>query len=160
METLISSLGELVEGAKARAHSGAQYAGEVTPQEAWDFLSKNDNVALVDVRTVQEWAAGAPDTSDAGKPLVKLEWKQSPNYTLNPNFVSDFAKAIPDKNVALFFLCRSGGRSLDAAAAMTKEGYRYCFNVTGGFEGAPGAQNQRGNQTGWKAANLPWRQDQ
>lgn len=161
LEAQISSLSALNEAAKSRAYPQVDYAGEVSPQEALEFVKSNPNAILVDVRTPPEWAAGEPDISASGKELVKLEWKLAPTYTLNPNFVPELSKVAPDKNAALFFLCRSGGRSLDAAAAMTQAGYRYCFNVTGGFEGASGPQDQRGNSlTGWKAANLPWRQRQ
>ena len=56
----------------------------------------------------------------------------------------------------LFFICRSGSRSLAAAKAMAAEGYRACHNVAGGFEGP--LDNQRHRVGGWKAAGLPWLQ--
>ena len=60
------------------------------------------------------------------------------------------------KHTPMFFLCRSGGRSLDAAIAVAAEGYNYCFNITGGFEGDIDEKSQRATIHGWKYANLPW----
>ena len=56
----------------------------------------------------------------------------------------------------LFFICRSGSRSLAAAKAMAAAGYRACHNVAGGFEGPLDDDSHRGSVGGWKAAGLPW----
>jgi rhodanese-related sulfurtransferase len=58
----------------------------------------------------------------------------------------------------LFFICRSGSRSLAAAKAMTAAGYRACHNVTEGFEGPLDDARHRGILLGWKAIGLPWQQ--
>jgi rhodanese-related sulfurtransferase len=58
----------------------------------------------------------------------------------------------------LFFICRSGSRSLAAAKAMATAGYRACHNVAGGFEGPLDDERPRGSVGGWKAAGLPWLQ--
>src|SRR5690606_19047373 len=40
------------------------YAGDLTPQEAWDLLLSEPGAVLVDVRTEAEWRfVGVPDTS-------------------------------------------------------------------------------------------------
>jgi rhodanese-related sulfurtransferase len=59
----------------------------------------------------------------------------------------------------ILFICRSGGRSRAAAAALTAAGYRRCYNVAEGFEGNPDPERHRGKTGGWKAAGLPWVQD-
>ena len=56
----------------------------------------------------------------------------------------------------LFFICRSGGRSLAAAKTMAEAGYRACHNVAGGFEGPLDDDRHRGFAGGWKATGLPW----
>jgi len=56
------------------------------------------------------------------------------------------------------FLCRSGARSRAAAIAMTAAGFAKAFNASGGFEGDLDALRHRGNNNGWKAAQLPWKQ--
>jgi rhodanese-related sulfurtransferase len=58
----------------------------------------------------------------------------------------------------LFFICRSGSRSLAAAKAMAAIGYRACHNVAPGFEGPLDDERHRGALGGWKAAGLPWQQ--
>ena len=41
----------------------SNYAGDITPQEAWDILTSNPDATLVDVRTDAEWRfVGVPDT--------------------------------------------------------------------------------------------------
>lgn len=147
-----NSLSQLLLEAQSRKAPQVEYAGEVTPQEVYAYLSAHEAV-LIDVRTPSEWQAGRPDLSQAQGKLLLLSWKTYPDYAVNPTFVQELsAENSVGKDTPLFFLCRSGGRSLDAAVAMTAAGYRYCFNVTGGFEGArvPG--------TGWKAAQLPYKQ--
>jgi len=148
----------LSEKARQNAHENLAYAGEVSPRDAYGHLALEQNAFLIDVRTKPEWEQGIPDLTDTGKNPLLIEWKKAPDYALNSNFVSELSKAVPDKNAALFFLCRSGGRSLDAALAMTQQGYRHCFNVPDGFEGSPATNQQYGRPTGWKAEKLPWRQ--
>ena len=132
------------------------YAGEVSPLEAWEHLKSDKKAVLVDVRTPVEWAySGEPDLSSIGKEVLKVSWKTFPSYTLNDQF-SAFVKAAGiDVEAPLFFLCRTGGRSLDAACAMAGEGYTRCYNVTDGFEGPLDAAHHRSTVAGWKASGLP-----
>jgi len=58
----------------------------------------------------------------------------------------------------LYFICRSGSRSMAAAKAMAKAGYRCCHNVASGFEGPLDDLRHRGTVGGWKATGLPWLQ--
>ena len=55
------------------------------------------------------------------------------------------------------FICRSGGRSHQAAAAASAAGYTESFNVLEGFEGEVDPQGHRGTVGGWRKAGLPWR---
>jgi rhodanese-related sulfurtransferase len=59
----------------------------------------------------------------------------------------------------VLFLCRSGGRSRNAAVAMTAAGFGSCYNVAEGFEGDKDGEGHRGRVGGWKLAGLPWRQE-
>jgi rhodanese-related sulfurtransferase len=62
-----------------------------------------------------------------------------------------------DREALVMFICRTGGRSHNAAAKASEAGYAEAFNVIEGFEGAAdSATKQRGNINGWKAAGLPW----
>ena len=135
------------------------YAGEITPEEAYQYLLNNKAV-IVDVRTMPEWQfTGLPDLSATQGTLATVSWKNYPDFSTNPKFADQLA-SVPDisKDTTLLFLCRSGGRSLDAAVAMTQAGYQNCFNITGGFEGDPDANSHRGTASGWKAKKLPWKQ--
>lgn len=142
-----------------RANPTSLYAGDVTPQEAWEALQAGPTAQLIDVRTAPEWAiAGLPNLDSLGKQTETLSWKFFPNYDLNPDFIAKLEQRHPDKTAPLYFLCKTGGRSTDAAIAATQAGYTAAYNVAGGFEGDMNNQRQRGTVSGWKAAGLPWLQ--
>jgi len=138
------------------------YAGDLSPRESWELLSKEAEGQLVDVRTEAEWNfVGAPDLSGLKRRVVFCEWQRFPPE-MNPSFVEECAQALSAagyaKGSALFFLCRSGARSKSAAIAMTAAGYGPCFNIKDGFEGALDPERHRGVAAGWKAEGLPWTQ--
>jgi len=135
----------------------SEYAGDISPKEAWAKLEEDPDAVLVDVRTKPEWAfVGLPDLSPVGKKTVLLEWQAYPDMQVDPSFVDklEAAGANPDKPV--MFLCRSGARSKAAAIAATARGFKAAYNVAGGFEGDPDEQRHRGNKNGWKHDGLPW----
>lgn len=136
------------------------YAGDASPADTWNTLNQSPNAQLVDVRTQAEWAfSGVPTLDSLGKTVKTISWKFYPKFDLNPDFIAQLEAAVPDKSAPLFFLCKTGGRSLDAAIAATEAGYTTCYNVEGGFEGDINTKNhQRGQVNGWKAARLPWQQ--
>ena len=138
-----------------------RYAGDVAPAEAWASLSADGHAVLVDVRTRAEWSfVGLPSLDALGKKPITLEWQVFPSMAVNPDFVEVLDGALTTAGIAkdapLFFLCRSGVRSLHAAVAMTEAGWERCFNVAGGFEGPLDPERHRGAVSGWKAAGLPW----
>jgi rhodanese-related sulfurtransferase len=135
------------------------YNGDVTPQQAWQALSTNPQARLIDVRTQAEWMfAGVPDLSSIGKKVHCISWKFYPTYELNAQFLAQLSKEVSDTSAPLYFLCKTGGRSTDAAIAAHGAGFRECFNIEGGFEGESNESRQRGRINGWKAAKLPWEQ--
>ncbi len=135
------------------------YAGDVTPAAAWQALGANPAAELVDVRTAPEWVfAGVPDLTSLGKTLHKISWKFYPAYDLNSQFLAQLEAAMPDRSAPIYFLCKTGGRSLDAAVAATGAGYTTCYNIAGGMEGEMNDARQRGQRNGWKASQLPWEQ--
>lgn len=155
----ITPLDELLTKAANNKINNLPYAGELLPEEVYSYLQENEGV-LVDVRTQAEWQfVGIPDISGTRGSLALISWKNYPGFTQNMQFAESLAgvKNIT-KDTPLFFICRSGGRSLDAAVAMSAAGYFHCFNVTHGFEGEPDIEGQRGNTHGWKFSKLPWRQ--
>ena len=135
------------------------YAGDVSPKQAWDMLSHDENAVLVDVRTDAEWGyVGVTDLSSLGKQQINVSWQHFPGGHLNGNFAREIAANGVRPHHTVLFLCRSGQRSKHAAVAMTREGYGQCYNVADGFEGAPDQEGHRGRVAGWKVEGLPWRQ--
>ena len=139
--------------------------GEVDPDEAWKILNSDETARLIDVRTHAEWSfVGVPDTREIGTAPIFVEWSSYPNMSVNPAFASEVESAIGSENPgSLLFICRSGARSLQAAMAVTDHFARQgksvtCVNVAEGFEGDVDASGHRGNQNGWKARGLAWRQ--
>ena len=138
---------------------------EVGPKETWDGLRNDKDAVLVDVRTHAEWSfVGLPDLSELGKELILNQWAILPGMQQNPSFMDELDKqldgAAPSK---IYFLCRSGVRSLSAAhlvsEAFAARGQSVdCVNIIGGFEGDLDQDCQRGNMNGWKNDGLPWRQ--
>jgi len=131
----------------------------VSPKQSFEALLADPEAQLVDVRTDAEWQyVGLPDLRDAGKQAVLISWQYFPSGNVNARFVEELRDAGLSTDTKLYFLCRSGVRSLAAARLAEQSGFFQCFNVTEGFEGHPDAQGHRGTLDGWKAAGLPWRQ--
>ena len=135
------------------------YAGDLTPQQAWDLLTSDENALLVDVRTDAEWAyVGIPDVRDRrarGARRVGVVPVRAPEPAVPQAARRDRPGARRRRPVV--FLCRSGVRSVAAANAATAAGFGPAYNVLEGFEGDVGADGHRGH-SGWRAAGLPWRQ--
>ena len=132
---------------------------DVPPQAAWEALRTDPAAQLIDVRTDAEWNfVGVPDLLVAGKQAVLIPWQVYPAMTVNGQFTAHLAEAGLTPEHHLYFLCRSGARSLAAARTAQAAGYAHAYNVADGFEGPPDAAGHRGGAAGWKAAGLPWRQ--
>ncbi len=113
----------------------------------------------MDVRTDAEWCyVGLPDLAEAGKQTVLLSWQFYPSGNVNRDFVQGLRDAGLAPGMPLYFICRSGVRSLAAAREAAAAGFGPCFNVACGFEGDVDANGHRGTCDGWKAEGLPWRQ--
>ena len=128
------------------------YAGDLTPQEAWDKLE--EGAILVDVRTEGEWAhIGIPDTKATENDPLFIQWT-FPGGIPNPDIINDLNQQAPeDRATELVFLCRSGQRSIAAAIAATQAGFT-SYNVLEGFEGDPDRFGER-TVNGWKNRGLP-----
>jgi rhodanese-related sulfurtransferase len=128
------------------------YAGNVTPQEAWDLISSHSAV-LVDVRTAEErqFVGRVQDS-------VHVPWLTGANLQRNPRFVRELESKVRRDDVVLL-LCRSGSRSVAAAQALTEARFRNAFNILEGFEGELDDLQQRGSRSGWRFNRLPWIQD-
>ena len=136
------------ERAKALA---LDYAGAVTPQEAW-ALRQAGAADIVDVRTQAEYeyVGRIPSTT-------LVEWRKIGDTARNPAFIDELA-ALFARERALLFLCRSAVRSHHAATLATQSGFQRAYNILEGFEGDLDPEGHRGTLGGWRRAGLPWRQ--
>ena len=131
----------------------------VAPTQTWEALQSDENAQLVDVRTDAEWNfVGVPDLRATGKETVLIPWQMYPTMQRNGNFETNLTHAGLTPDHTLYFICRSGTRSMAAAQAALAAGFPRVFNVADGFEGPPDVRGHRGSTSGWKAEGLPWRQ--
>ncbi len=129
----------------------------VPPSQTWEALSGNPEAVLVDVRTDAEWSfVGIPDLGPAGKEVRLIPWQVYPTMQRNAGFVEDLTAAGVKPSDHVYFLCRSGARSMAAAQAAQAAGFAHVYNVADGFEGPVDAEGHRGHAAGWKAEGLPW----
>ena len=138
---------------------------EVLPNKAWDLLQSDPSAVLVDVRTKAEWNfVGGPDLEQLNKQVIRIEWLAFPEMSVNMGFTGELFSHFGDRfPEAIYFICRSGVRSLDAAICIVRAVEEIgrktrCVNVAEGFEGDLNDGNQRGDTNGWKKSGLPWRQ--
>ena len=136
---------------RARAQ-GLPYEGALLPAEAHAILQNQTGAKLVDVRSRAEldFVGRVPGS-------VEIEWKSYPGMRPNAQFVDQLKQQVPADAVVMF-LCRSGGRSHETAAAAAQAGYRDAYNVLEGFEGDRDACGHRNTTGGWRARGLPWSQ--
>ncbi|MSU90477.1 rhodanese-like domain-containing protein [Rhodobacteraceae bacterium 2CG4] len=137
----------------------------MSPDEVWTALETDGTAQLVDVRTRPEWSfVGVPDLSALGRQVVLAEWRRFPDMQVAPDFAESILDTLGDPPPSqIFFICRSGARSLDAArdvAAVCRQRELpiRCVNVAEGFEGDLDQNRHRGAMNGWKARGLAWQQ--
>ena len=141
----------ILERAQQRAKElDLPYEGALLPAEAFTLLQEAPGVKLVDVRSRAEW-----DWVGRIPGAIEIEWQAYPGMRANPDFLAYLSSQV-DTEALVMFICRSGGRSHQAAAVATQAGYLDCYNIIEGFEGDKDATGHRGAKGGWKAAGLPW----
>ncbi|MDR3538064.1 MAG: rhodanese-like domain-containing protein [Acetobacteraceae bacterium] len=131
----------------------------VPPVKTWEALKADPQAQLVDVRTDVEWNfVGVPDLAALAKQAVLIPWQVYPTMQRNAGFEDQLKKVGFTPEHHIYFLCRSGVRSLAAAEAAQAAGFPNVYNIADGFEGPVDAEGHRGAVAGWKAEGLPWRQ--
>ena len=120
---------------------------QLSSKELKNFLSKNKNVELLDVRTQNEWDnIGRPDGEKLGLKTHFVTIVRSPDPSANKGFVEEVKRKIDPKK-QLLIICKAGGRSMMAAQLLSQEQIK-CINISDGFEG-------NGENPGWKQEDLP-----
>jgi len=147
---------EIIVIAQKRAvEKNLPYAGALTPKEAFEVLQANSQALLVDVRTKAEL-----DLVGRIPGALNVEWAFYPGMVANENFAEQLTAELNNRNIGknsvLIFLCRTGGRSNNAATVAASLGYTQAYNTLEGFEGEANADKQRTMINGWKHAGLPW----
>ena len=85
------------------------YAGDLTPQQAWSLLKEDENCQLVDCRTTAEWSlVGVPELESIKKLPFFVEWQTFPMMEKNPRFFQEISEKITEKSTKIILLCRSG----------------------------------------------------
>ena len=133
---------------------------QISASDAYKAIAETGGI-LVDVRTQAEWMfVGVPDLSQIGSRAIFLEWQSLPAMQINLDFPRQLAEAVTEAggntDTPLYFLCRSGARSMSAAQVMTEAGYSTCYNIADGFEGPLDGARHRNVTAGWRASGLPW----
>ena len=124
---------------------------QLTPPEAHDILKTNREAVYLDVRTVEEFAAGHPAGAHNVPILFVDPATRQPR--VNPDFIVAVERIVP-RTAKLLVGCQSGGRSQRACELLADAGFSDLANVAGGFGGA---HDQMGRVVvpGWRDAGLP-----
>ena len=113
---------------------------------AFNFLSKKVNSHLIDTRSDIEWkTTGIPDLSSINKKTTLINWGPVLDQTFFEQYKKFLLTSFNQKD-SLFFICRSGSRSLMAAKFAIEFGFKNSFNIYEGFHNE--------NDQNWKK-NLP-----
>ncbi len=134
---------------------------DLTPQQAMQMMKDDPRTVLVDIRSSMEFLfVGHP------KGAVHIPWIDEPDWTVNPEFVTDIRKlmlggsicTIDEGCAPVILICRSGKRSLEAGKALLEGGFIRIFHIDEGFEGDLDDNHQRSTLGGWRFRGLPWEQ--
>jgi rhodanese-related sulfurtransferase len=130
----------------------AQTFEQISSQKAFQML-KNPSTYLIDVRSIAEYVfVGHPEMAYNIPLTFWSEEKQ--RFISNENFLADIESRFKKEDI-LIFICRSGGRSLRAAAMARQSGLLNVFSIKEGFEGESDEKGYR-SINGWKNSGLPY----
>ena len=117
---------------------------QITCKEIKDYLKKNPESVILDVRTQEEWDNdGKPDGDKIGLKTYFLEIRRDAFF----DFVQEFNNLNINKDKEILVICKSGERSQISAELLSRENYK-SINISDGFMGS-----QEG--VGWKKSGLP-----
>ena len=117
---------------------------QITCKEIKDYLKKNPESVLLDVRTQEEWDNdGKPDGDKIGLKTYFLEIRRDAIF----DFVQEVNNLNINKDKEILVICKSGERSHISAELLSRENYK-SINISDGFMGS-----QEG--IGWKNNGLP-----
>ena len=119
---------------------------QIICKEIKNYLKKNTNCVLLDVRTQEEWDNdGKPDGDKIGLRTYFLEIQKNVLF----DFVQEFQNLNINQDKEILVICKSGERSQISAELLSRENYK-SINISDGFIGS-----QEG--VGWKNCGLPYK---
>ena len=117
---------------------------QLASKDIKNYLTKNPDCVLLDVRTQQEWdTIGRPDGEKIGLKTYFLEIRRDAFF----DFVKEFKNLNINQNKEILVICASGERSQISAELLSRENYK-SINISDGFMGS-----QEG--VGWQKSGLP-----
>ena len=117
---------------------------QIVSKDIKDYLTKDPNKVLLDVRTQEEWdLVGKPDGDKIGLKTYFLEIKRDSFF----DFVEEFKAFNINKDHEILVICKSGERSQISAELLFRENYK-TINISDGFEGSSEGE-------GWINSGLP-----
>jgi rhodanese-related sulfurtransferase len=120
----------------------------VSPEEAQRMM-EDEGYVYLDVRSIPEFEAGHPK----GAYNVPLLHMAAGGMQPNDRFM-DEVRATFAKDAKIVVGCKAGGRSLQAAELMAREGFSDVIDQRAGFDGARDAFG-RVAEPGWAHVSLP-----
>jgi len=125
----------------------------LTPKEAQAYLLAHPEAVPIDCRTEMEYFY-------VGHPLgaTHVAWQEAPDWEVNTQFAAQVLREAGSREHPVVLICRSGNRTLDAGAALERDGFAEVVNVLYGFEGDLDDHSQRNRINGWRHDGLPWEQ--
>ena len=138
------------------------FVGNITAKESFDELMSSADSVLVDVRSSRELSVdGVAFLENHPDRLLFCEWRSETPQNEKRKFLDDLLLRINFQVTSrLYFICRSGIRSREAASYVGNELFVtgvnvICLNISDGFEGNAYKMFGFGERNGWKAAGLP-----
>lgn len=151
------------------------FAGQeigMAPETVYQMkITEEEPVLFIDVRDpVEIMFIGGTDMVDLNIPYMLVDrdsWNEERGtfeLHLNPNFTTEVAQALADRNLPqdtlIVTMCRSGSeRGKPSADALRKVGFTNAHYVVNGFQGdAIKTGDNKGfrTQNGWQNSALPW----
>jgi rhodanese-related sulfurtransferase len=125
----------------------------LTPNEAQAYRLAHADAVLIDCRTEMEYFYVGHPTG-----AIHVAWQEAPDWQVNPAFAAQVLRETKSTQRPVLLICRSGNRTLEAAAALEQAGFSEVINVLHGFEGDLDDRHHRNTLNGWRHDGLPWEQ--
>jgi rhodanese-related sulfurtransferase len=130
------------------------FVKHLDPRAAWVDIQNTPQALFIDVRMeVESMYVGRPPG------VHNIPWYEYPDMQTNAaQFVQAVSREAGNKARAVYLICRSGTRSVQAGKALEAAGFTDVTNILHGFEGELDQAFHRSTLSGWRFDGLPWEQ--